>query len=194
MALTRKMLKAMGIEEEIIDQIIDAHSETVDALKADRDSLKEKAEKLDKVQSELNDLKQATKNSGDYDKLKKEFDDYKTEVQQRETLAAKKSALTKLAKDAGLSEAGIAKAIKYADWNTVELDDNGDAKDAKALIKSLREEWSEHIVKTEAKGAETATPPTSTGKGKMTKEEIFAIKDMAERQKAIAENHELFGI
>ena len=33
MALTRKMLKAMGIEEEKIDEIIDAHTETVNALK-----------------------------------------------------------------------------------------------------------------------------------------------------------------
>ena len=38
MALTRKMLKAMGIEEDKIEQIIEAHSETVDSLKADRDS------------------------------------------------------------------------------------------------------------------------------------------------------------
>ena len=38
MSLTRKMLKAMGIEEEKIDQIIEAHSETVDSLKAVRDS------------------------------------------------------------------------------------------------------------------------------------------------------------
>ena len=33
MALTRKMLKAMGIEDEKADEIIDAHAETVDALK-----------------------------------------------------------------------------------------------------------------------------------------------------------------
>ena len=43
MSLTRKMLKAMGIEEEKIDQIIEAHSETVDSLKADRDTYKEDA-------------------------------------------------------------------------------------------------------------------------------------------------------
>ena len=35
----------MGIEEEKIDQIIDAHSETVDALKAERDGYKEDAAK-----------------------------------------------------------------------------------------------------------------------------------------------------
>ena len=33
MALTRKMLKAIGIGDEIIDQIIEAHTETVDALR-----------------------------------------------------------------------------------------------------------------------------------------------------------------
>ena len=57
MAFTRKMLKAMGIEDEKIDQIIDAHSETVDALKADRDAYKEDAAKLAAVQKELDELK-----------------------------------------------------------------------------------------------------------------------------------------
>ena len=33
MALTRKMLRAMGIEDEKADEIIEAHAETVDALK-----------------------------------------------------------------------------------------------------------------------------------------------------------------
>ena len=33
MSLTRKMLRAMGIEDDKADQIIDAHAETVDALK-----------------------------------------------------------------------------------------------------------------------------------------------------------------
>ena len=44
MALTRKMLKAMGIEEDKIDQIIEAHSETVDALKDEREKFREAAE------------------------------------------------------------------------------------------------------------------------------------------------------
>ena len=35
MAFTRKMLKAMGIDEDKIEQIIEAHAETVDALQDD---------------------------------------------------------------------------------------------------------------------------------------------------------------
>lgn len=193
MALTRKFLSALGIESDKVDEIISAHAETVDGLKEQLKQYKDSAEKLPKVQEELEKLKETAKNSGDYDKLKKDFDDYKAEVEQKETLAAKKSALAKLAKDAGLSEAGVSKAVKYADWDKIELDDKGEIKDAKAQIKSLREEWSEHIVKTETKGADTATPPGSAGKATMTKEQIFAIKDVTERQKAIADNHELFG-
>lgn len=183
MALTRKMLKAMGIEDEKIDQIIEAHTETVDALKAERDGFKTEAAGAAEVKAELEKLKDAAKNSGDYNKLKKEFDDYKAEVANRETLAAKKAVLSKIAKDAGLSEAGIAKALKYTDFGAVELDDKGEAKDGKALLKSLKEEWSEYIQTTHTEGAKTSTPPaTEKGGAVKSKKEIMEIKDTTERQ------------
>ena len=193
MALTRTMLKAMGIEEDKASEIIAAHVETVDALKKERDGFKAKAESYDKVKAELDEAKEAAKNSGDYAKLKKEFDDYKADVANKETLAAKKAVLSKIAKDAGLSEAGVAKALKYTDWATVELDEKGEAKDSKALLKSLKEEWPEYIKTTNTAGANTANPPAGNGKSYKSKDEIFAIKDDGERQRAIAENHELFG-
>lgn len=64
MALTRKMLKAMGIGEEQIDQIIEAHADTVDALKEERDALKGKAQKLAGVQKELDDTKNSLTQPG----------------------------------------------------------------------------------------------------------------------------------
>ena len=193
MALTRALCKSLGLDDNQVETIIAAHSETVDALKEERDRFKSDAEKLPEVQRQLKEAKEAAKSSGDYDKLKKEFDDYKADVQKKETDAAKKAALTKVAKDAGLSEAGIAKAIKYSDLSSFELDENGDVKDGKTLIKSLKEEWPEYIQRSESKGVDTPTPPDGGGKTFKTKDEIFAIKDDGERQKAIAENHELFG-
>lgn len=187
MALTRKFLAAMGIEADKIDSIIDAHTETVDALKHERDGFKSKADSYDKVKAELDQLKETAKDSGDYAKLKKEYDDYKAEVQNKETLAAKKAALTKVAKDAGLTEAGIAKAVKYADYAALELDDKGEVKDAKALIKSLKEEWPEHIAKATTEGANTATPPGSTSGSARSRDEIMKIKDPVERQAAWGE-------
>lgn len=194
MALTRKLLSALGIEADKIEQIIEAHTETVDALKNERDSFKSKADSYDKVKTELDQLKETAKNGGDYAKLKQDFDDYKAAVEKEKTDSAKKEALQKIAKDAGLSEAGIAKVVKYSDLSGIELDDKGGVKDGKALLKSLREEWPEYIVKESTQGADTGNPPVgASGKSYKTKEEIFAIKDTSERQKAIAENHELFG-
>ena len=57
MALTRKLLRSMGIEDEKIDQIIDAHTETVNALKDERDGLKDAADRLKKAEAELEELK-----------------------------------------------------------------------------------------------------------------------------------------
>ena len=200
MSLTRKMLKAMGIEEEKIDQIIEAHSETVDSLKADRDSYKEDAEKLKDVQKELDDLK-AKGDDGwkeKHDRLKAEFDQYKNDVQEKETKAAKEAAYRAILKDANLSEKGIEKAVKYADWDKIELGEDGKLKGANDHIKAVREEWAEYVTTTTTTGAKTSTPPANTGGAKLTKAEIYARDEhgryklsTAERQKALAENPEL---
>lgn len=197
MSLTRKMLKAMGIEEEKIDQIIEAHSETVDSLKADRDSYKEDAEKLKDVQKELDDLK-AKGDDGwkeKHDRLKEEFDQYKNDVQAKETKAAKEAAYRAILKDANLSEKGIEKAIKYAEWDKIELDADGKLKGANDHIKAVREEWAEYVTTTTTTGAKTSNPPANNGgKTGKTKEEIMAIRDPAVRQAEIAKNPEAFGL
>ena len=197
MSLTRKMLKAMGIEEEKIDQIIEAHSETVDSLKADRDSYKEDAEKLKDVQKELDDLK-AKGDDGwkeKHDRLKEEFDQYKNDVQEKETKAAKEAAYRAILKDANLSEKGIEKAVKYAEWDKIELDEDGKLKGANDHIKAVREEWAEYVTTTTTTGAKTSTPPANNGgKTGKTKEEIMAIRDPAVRQAEIAKNPEAFGL
>ena len=59
MALSRKMLRAMGIEDEKIDQIIEAHTESIDALKEQRDQYKADAEKLPALQKKLEELEAA---------------------------------------------------------------------------------------------------------------------------------------
>ena len=197
MSLTRKMLKAMGIEEEKIDQIIEAHSETVDSLKADRDSYKEDAEKLKDVQKELDDLK-AKGDDGwkeKHDRLKEEFDQYKNDVQAKETKAAKEAAYRAILKDANLSEKGIEKAIKYAEWDKIELGEDGKLKGANDHIKAVREEWAEYVTTTTTTGAKTSNPPANNGgKTGKTKEEIMAIRDPAVRQAEIAKNPEAFGL
>ena len=186
MALTRKFLSALGIEPEKIDEIITAHSETVDGLKKELETARKDAEALPEVKRQLAEAKEAAKNSGDYDALKKEFEDYKKDVANKETLAAKKTAVADVAKNgAGLSDAGVAKVVKYTDYSAIELDDNGKAKNPAALIKTMRGEWPEYIQTTKTEGAKTETPLGATGgKAVKTRNEILAIKDTTERQAA----------
>lgn len=159
MALSRSFLKSIGLNEDQINAVVEANSESLEGIKAERDKYKADAEKLPKVQEDLKKAQAAAKDSGEYDKLKKEFDDYKADVASKEALAAKKAAFQKVAKDAGLTEAGIAKAAKYQDYSKIELDEKGEIKDAKDLMKSIKEEWPEHVAKKETKGADTPNPP-----------------------------------
>lgn len=198
MSITRKMLKAMGIEDEKIDQIIEAHTETVEGLKSKAEENAEAAKKLAEVQKELDDAKKdldAMKKDSfkdKYDSVKKEFDDYKKEISGKELLAKKKEAYRDVLKDADLSEKGIEKAMKYANWEQIELGDDEKVKDATNHIKNVKEEWAEYVVTAEFKCANPANPPYSGGGKTMTREEIRKIKDPVKRQQAIAENISLF--
>ena len=197
MSLTRKMLKAMGIEEEKIDQIIEAHTDTVDGLKSDLSKYKTDAEKLPDVQKELDEMK-AKGDDGwkeKHDKLKGEFDAYKKDVEAKEAHSKKVEAYKSILKDANLSEKGIEKAIKYAEWDKIELGEDGKLKGANDHIKAVREEWAEYVTTTTTTGAKTSTPPANNGgKTGKTKEEIMAIRDPAVRQAEIAKNPEAFGL
>lgn len=199
MALTRKMLKAMGISEEQIDEIIEAHTETVNALKEERDGFKVQADKLPNIQKELGELKEAAeKNEGKnpykvkYDALKEEFDNYKADIDKKAAKAVKEDAYRALLKEAGVSEKRIGAVLKVSDIDSIELDKDGKIKGSDKLIDSIKEEWADFIETVKTVGTPTVQPPANTGGSKMTKDQIFAIKDTAERQKAMLENKELF--
>lgn len=199
MAFTRKMLKAMGIEDEKIDQIIDAHSETVDALKADRDAYKEDAAKLAAVQKELDELK-AKGDDGykaKYEAEKAAHDALKADIAAKETKQAKTDAYRELLKGANIDEKRIATILRAEapTIDKIELDADGKIKNAEQYTESIKSDWADFIVTQSAKGTNTATPPANGGAATTkTKEDILKIKDAGERQKAIAENPTLFGI
>ena len=192
----------MGIEDDKIDQIIDAHSETVNALKDLNTEYKEKADKYESTQKELDkikaDAKAAEEKNGKdpykvkYEALKEDFDEFKKQITDKETRANKEKLYTELLKEAGVSEKRIAAVLKVSDLETVEIED-GKIKDAANITKTIKDEWADFITTTESKGATVATPPAGGSGKKLTKDEIMKIKDTSERQKAIAENHELFG-
>lgn len=207
MALTRKALVAMGIDAEKIDQIIEMHTEVVDAIKSERDTAKEEAkalksdaDKLAAVEKELADLKEQSDKPDaykeKYEALQEEYKAYKGEITAKEAKDAKSKAYRNMLKEVGISEKRLDTVMKVAEatgFNGIELDDDGAIKGVEELKESAKNEWADFIVSEGTVGAKTPTPPSNTGGGAKTKDEIMAIKDYGERQKAIAENHQLFG-
>lgn len=110
MALTRKFLKAMGLTDEQVDSVIEAHTETVNGLT----KYKTDAEKLPAVQKELEDLKAA--GDGGYKKKYEDehtaFEQYKADQTKKATRAAKETAYRALLKAAGVADKYIDKVIK----------------------------------------------------------------------------------
>ncbi len=197
MALTRKFLSALGIEADKIDQIIEAHTESLEGVKSDRDKYKAQIEDSQKGLDELKkQIETDAKNreGKDYDALKAEFDKYKAEQEAKETNTAKETALKELLADMKMSDKGSKQVLKWMGVSKIVLDDNGQIKDAGTLRKSIKDDWGDYIQSEGAHGADTSNPPAHDNSGtKMTKEEIFKIKDRAKRQKAISDNHEIFG-
>ena len=191
MSLTRKFLSAMGIEAEKIDEIIAAHSETVDALKEQRDSYKKDAETLAEVQKKLTDAEERVKElsgKADFEKkysdLKKEFDGFKAGKEKEAEEAKVKNAYRNLLKDAGISEKRLDAILKVSDLSAVKLDQDGKIEGAETLTESIKKDWSDFITTLGTEGAKTATPPKNEGGAIKTREEIMNIKDTQERQKA----------
>lgn len=200
MALTRKFLKAMGIEDEKIDQIIEAHTETVDGLKASLEQAQAAAKDLPGVQKELDaamERLEAAKKDGwkdKHDALKKEFEDYKAGVSAKEAKAAKEAAARAYYESKSISGKALDIAMRGSteEISALELSEDGKIKDSAALDALVKGDFSALVSTTITKGADTATPPVSSGGGRMSRDEIFKIKDPIERQNAIAANIEQF--
>jgi chromosome segregation ATPase len=153
MAFTRKMLKALGIDDEKIEQIMDAHTEVTESLKQERDAAKAAADELTKVKDELEQAKQslkdADKNGKDlqskYDTEHAEFEKLKNEVTAKATKEKTDKALIEWAKSKGYSEAGAKKIAKYGGYGErIKFDEDGKPTNLDELENDVAAEWGEY--------------------------------------------------
>jgi hypothetical protein len=157
MALTRNLLKGMGLTKEQEDSIIEEHLAVVDALKADVQKNQEAADSLATVQRELDELKQGGWEQKAKD-FEKKFNDLVAENQTRADHQAKEAAYRDLLKSAGVSEKRLESVLKVSNVDGVELE-GGKIKNADQLAETVKQEWADFITTTETNGANTATPP-----------------------------------
>lgn len=193
MALTRKLLKGMGLTDEQIDSVIDAHTETVEALKTQITEYKADAEKLKDVQKQLDENGNW---KAKHDTLKKAFDEYKAEVTGKETLAMKQKAYRALLSAENIPEKYHDRIVKMTDFDGMELDGEK-LKDETAARKGIKDGWGEFVATNETHGARVETPPSNQPKT-LTRADIYKkddhgryVMNTEERQKALTEHPEL---
>ena len=189
MALTRKMLTAMGIEAEKIDQIIEAHTESTEALKAKVEEAEEKAEglraeasKVPALEKQIEDMKSADESGewkskyeeakadaeriqGDLDKLKGEKATLEGEFESyKQGVESERANAEKLELYKGLlREIGLdeKRVDKAARLKDMgELDvEDGALKDREELKKAEAEEWAEFIPQPTGKHGQNVPNP-----------------------------------
>lgn len=209
MAFKRNDLVGLGIEPDKIQILIDWHMETVNALQAKIDESKGNSDELAKATAELEQAKKDLKAANDkitaYEK-----DDYKgkyesekaarekleSDIANKETNAKKDNALKALLKDKKYSDEAAKLIVRKGGYtDKIELDENGGVKNADSILGDVQNDFSMFTPKISNQVVNPAAPPANSGGAKKpTKEEIMNIKNTEERQRAMAQNMELFGI
>lgn len=186
MALTRKMLKAMGIEDEKIDQIIEEHTESTDALKQQRDEYKAKAEAKATASAEPKpkDPEPSDGYKAKYDAEKKAFEDYKANIAAEKAEADKRAKYRELIVKAGVDSKRVDSVLKVSDLSEIKVKD-GAIEGADDLVKSIKEDWADFIPTTQKVGANAPNPPKNDG-GVKKLEDITKMQDPVARQEALA--------
>ena len=129
--LSRSFLMSLGLNEDQITAVVDAHGETVTALNqkyAELENLyssaKESADRLPDVQKELDDLKKDDFKSL-FEAEKSAHDALKESVSRKEAHAAREKAARAFYETKNIHGANLTIAMRGTDLDSLELDDQG---------------------------------------------------------------------
>lgn len=195
MALTNALLKSMGIEGDQRDQIMAEHQATLQSIKDERDQLRDTAAKVPDLERQVEEMEAKVPKEdweARYNAEHEAFEAFKAKAVQERADKEKADLYRALLLEQGVDPKRVDAIMRVTDLGEVSVKD-GQLEGSEALAESIRTEWADFVTKTITRGASVDDPPGGGGTGR-TRDEIMAIKDTAERQQAIADNPELFGL
>lgn len=163
MAVTRSLLRSMGLTDEQVSTVIDAHTETVEGLKSERDKFRAEVEKLSRAQEELDELKSGEDWKSKFEAKDKEFKDYKASVESKEKENAAKAAYRELLKESSVGERQLDAIIRATDFSEIKIGKDGKLENVDSLKEAIKKDWGGFITNENAHGAPVANPPTGNG-------------------------------
>lgn len=159
MALTIKMLKELGIEQDAIEAIVKAHGDTVDALKAERDAALDRASIAEEKAGEAG-KKEIEELKGKLDAERSEFAEFKKSVDAEKANAEKAQLYRKLLVEQGVDARRIDSIMRVTDLSGISVKD-GQIEDADKLSESIRDTWADFIGTVKTKTSSVDTPPAT---------------------------------
>ena len=139
MSLSRTDLKLIGLNDDQIESVIAAHSETVSALKqkyseleARYSSVKENADRLPAVQKELDELKKSDFKAK-YEAEQSAHNALKESLSREKARAAKETAVKAYYEGKNIKGNNLTIAMRGTDLDRLQLDDSGNLADTAAL-------------------------------------------------------------
>lgn len=195
--MKRSYLQALGLEKDIIDQIMKEHGNTVELLKEkyDEDS-EQKTLKLNKtineMKEQIDNIPDQTQTDGkdwksEYDALQqkyntdvgakqKEYDDLKSTLESQKETIAKQSVLRKqLVKDGANNDLIDLLELKF-DLNNIVLDGDN-IKDWESISKPIKEQYAGVFGTVQVEKTNPATPPVQE-----TQEKDFFIEGFEDKK------------
>lgn len=160
MSLTRSMLKEMALTDDQVEQIILAHLETVDALKAEITAAQEDRALLTEQLAELAAQQQ------DAASIQAEFDRYKAQLSAEEIQRILRDALIK----AGANEKAVMLLSREIDPEAAQID-GGKLTNAEELIAPIREKYAAFFATPVSRPVPTIQPP-ATLHGSLTRQDV----------------------
>lgn len=190
----------LGIEPDIVKQIMARHVGVTDALKEQIADSEEQNDKLTKVQAELDKLKASQKDmaeklsaaekerdeiKGKYDTATADLDKIKAENAERETDEKCKKALSDFLHEQKFSDFAVKNITGNGVYKSVQFGEDGKPANLDEILKTIQtdERYSGFMPKISEKSHTPANPPANTGGAKpVTWDDVDKIKDMGERQ------------
>lgn len=91
-----------------------------------------------------------------YEQEHSDFEAYKNQIAETER---KKTAFRRLLREVPISEKRVDAVMKLTDFSEMQLDENGELVNSDLIRASVKNEWSEYVVKVWDRGEDVAHPP-----------------------------------
>lgn len=184
----KAILKAHGIEGELVDTIADTIKAEIPKEFVSKAQYSKKVNLIDELNTTIADLEAKTgtdEYKSKYEALEKEFNDFKTGIETEKINTAKSSTLREQLKAEGFNEKMIKLLEKNFDLESIEIEEDK-IKGWDDMIKPIREEYADFIPKETQTGNPPATPPTNAS-GKTYTADM--LKNMSAQE--IAKNYDV---